>query len=79
MSDTTITVNEPAPEARVRRIFEFNGARLADPGPSMTPDEVRKMYASSGYPTLTNASVTGPVRAGSNDVYTFKAAVGTKG
>lgn len=82
MSDAAlprVEVNEPAPTARIRRIFEFNGARLADPGPHMSAEEVRKLYASSGYPTLTNASVTGPVRQGNNDVFTFKAAVGTKG
>lgn len=80
MSDTTattppITVRERAP----RREFHFNGAVLADPGSQMGPDEVRKMYAQSGYPTLANASVTGPETRDGKQIYTFKAAVGTKG
>lgn len=74
MSETTVTVNE-----RVRRIFEFNGSRLADPDPAMSPDEVRKMYGKSGYPTLTNGSVQGPEMRDGKAIYTFKAAVGTKG
>ncbi len=64
---------------RVRRVFHFNGANLTDPDPSMSPEEVKKMYASSGYPALTNASVTGPETKDGKAVYTFKAAVGTKG
>jgi PRTRC genetic system protein C len=70
MSDTT---------TRVRRAFLFNGARLADPDPSKSPDEVRKYYAANGYPTLTNASLTGPETKDGMQVYTLKAAVGTKG
>lgn len=64
---------------RVRRVFHFNGANLTDPDPGMSPEEVKKMYASSSYPALTNASVTGPETKGGKQVYTFKAAVGTKG
>lgn len=64
---------------RVRRVFEFNGATLADPDPGKSPEEVKKLYAQSGYPALTNGSVTGPVTQGGKAVYTFKAAVGTKG
>lgn len=64
---------------RVRREFHFNGAVLTDPDPSMPPEQVKKLYAGSGYPTLTNASVTGPETKNGREVYTFKAAVGTKG
>lgn len=73
----SITVNEAAP--RVRRIFSFNGAQLADPDPKMTPDEVRKFYSSNGYPTLTNASITGPETKDGKQIYSLKAAVGSKG
>jgi PRTRC genetic system protein C len=61
------------------REFHFNGMRLADPDPGMTPDQVRNMYASSGYAELTNASITGPKTEGGRQVYEFKKAVGTKG
>lgn len=78
MSDVALPIAEVR-ERAPRREFNFNGASLADPDPNMKPDEVRKMYASSGYPTLTNASVTGPETKNGREVYTFKAAVGTKG
>lgn len=69
---TTDTANLP-------REFRFNGARLADPGSQMSTEEVRQMYAASGYPALTNASIVGPEVMNGRSVYTFRAAVGTKG
>ena len=33
---------------RVTTCFHFNRANLTDPDPSMSPEEVKKMYASSG-------------------------------
>ncbi len=77
MSDTAIPIAEV--RERVRREFHFNGAALADPDPSLSPEQVKKLYAGNGYPTLTNASVTGPERQNGKEIYTFKAAVGTKG
>lgn len=61
------------------RRFAFNGAILADPDPALTADQVRAMYAGSGYPALTNASIAGPETKDGYHVYTFKQAVGTKG
>jgi PRTRC genetic system protein C len=61
------------------REFHFNGTVLGDPDPGMKPDEVRKVYAASGYPTLTNATVTGPEFKNGKEIYNLKAAVGTKG
>ncbi|MFN3652587.1 MAG: PRTRC system protein C [Armatimonadota bacterium] len=61
------------------REFRFNGAILADPNPNMSAEEVRQMYAQAGYPALTNGSVVGPETINGRQVYTFKAAVGTKG
>lgn len=77
MSDETIPIAQV--KERVRREFHFNGAKLADPDPGMSPEQVKKLYAGNGYPTLTNASVTGPETKDGREVYTFKAAVGTKG
>jgi PRTRC genetic system protein C len=79
MSDLTVSKPSITVTERVRRIFKLNGTELADPNPGMTPEEVRKMYAASGYPMLTNASITGPTIQGSTHVFEFKAAVGTKG
>lgn len=42
---------------RLRREFLWAGQRLADPDPSMTPEEVRDYYAEL-YPELTTAAVT---------------------
>lgn len=66
-------------QANLPREFRFNGAVLADPDPGMTAEEVRALYAGSGYPTLTNGSVTGPEVINGRQVWTFKTAVGTKG
>jgi PRTRC genetic system protein C len=71
---SNITVNE-----RVRRVFQFNGANLTDPDPNLSVEEVKKVFAANGDPTLTNASVTGPETANGKQTFTFKAAVGTKG
>lgn len=61
------------------REFRFNGARLADPDPSMSAEAVKSMFAGSGYPELTNASIVGPTEQGGRQVYEFRKAVGTKG
>lgn len=71
MSDTT--------PARVRRVFSYNGAVLADPDPTMSPEVVKKHYSNAGYPELTNASTVGPEHTNGKTVYTFKKSVGTKG
>lgn len=42
---------------RVRRTFTWKGQVLADPDPSMTPEQVLEYYAEL-YPELTNAVVT---------------------
>ncbi len=64
--------------ARVRRQFVFNGTVLSDPGSEMTPDQVKAHY-SGQYAQLTNASVSAPESKDGKEIYTFKAAVGTKG
>ncbi|WLE60260.1 PRTRC system protein C [Burkholderia plantarii] len=60
------------------REFSYNGAKLPDPAPTFTPDQVREFYAQT-YPELTNAEVEGPIVKGSRNVFTFRRAVGTKG
>lgn len=59
------------------RKFMFNGERLADPDPTMKPDDVKNHYAAQ-HPELTNATFTFS-KEGPMDVYTFAKKVGTKG
>lgn len=55
------------------RVFKMNNIRLADPDPTMPPDDVRALYADS-YPHLAAASVEGPTVSDTNElVYDFRA------
>lgn len=66
-------------EARVlSRSFSYNGVRLTDPDPRMTPEEVKNLY-SNQYPELASAAITGPEAAGDHLQYRFVRAIGTKG
>lgn len=60
------------------REFSYNGAKLADPAPTFTLQQIRDFYSQT-YPELTNAEIEGPVIKGNRNVYTFRRAVGTKG
>ncbi|WP_186058892.1 PRTRC system protein C [Burkholderia gladioli] len=60
------------------REFAYNGAKLADPAPAFTVQQVRDFYSQT-YPELTNADIEGPAVKGNRNVYTFRRAVGTKG
>ena len=60
------------------REFLYNGARLADPSPTFTLQQVRDFYANT-YPEIVNAEIEGPEIKGSRNAYTFRRAVGTKG
>ena len=51
---------------------------LSDPDPSRTPEQVMMFYANQ-YPSLTTATVDGPVMEGDAAVYEFKTTLGTKG
>lgn len=45
-----------ATEKRVRRVFMYNGARLGDPDPNMTPMQVKEHYTRQ-FPEMLNATV----------------------
>jgi PRTRC genetic system protein C len=60
------------------RIFAFNGARLPDPNPAFTVEQVRDMYVNA-YPELATAAVEGPEATSEGLQYKFVRAVGAKG
>lgn len=60
------------------RRFVYNGTALEDPDPKMAADAVRKYYAGT-FSALTNASIVGPTKKDGDEIYEFKASVGTKG
>jgi PRTRC genetic system protein C len=60
------------------RSFSYNGVKLPDPDPRMTPEEVKAVY-SHQYPELTRAAITGPEASGEQLLYSFVRAIGTKG
>jgi len=62
----------------VKRSFSFNGVTLPDPGPDLSPEQVKDLYAAT-YPDLTSAQVEGPEIKGNKLVWSFRRAVGTKG
>ena len=65
-------------ESRLSREFSYNGVKLPDPNPGMTPEEVRQFYATQ-YPDITTASITGPEAEGDKLRYSFVRAIGAKG
>ena len=60
------------------RVFEFNGVRLPDPDPKLSPEEVRNLYAHQ-YPDIATAAITGPETVGDKLRYQFTRAIGAKG
>lgn len=60
------------------RSFSYNGVKLPDPDPKMTPEDVKAAY-SHHYPELATAAITGPEASGEQLVYSFVRAIGTKG
>lgn len=64
--------------ATLTRSFSYLSMELPDPGPDLTPDEVRDVYSAS-YPELATAEVSGPEQKGDKLVWAFQRAIGTKG
>lgn len=63
----------------VKRVFRYNGTDLPDPSPSIPADQVKGIFASSGYPELQNAIITGPSYEQGKEVYHCKVINGSKG
>jgi len=64
--------------ATLTRVFDYNGVRLPDPGPHLSPEQVRDIYAAT-YPDITSAQIEGPENKAGKLVYSFRRAIGTKG
>lgn len=62
----------------VTREFSFDGVKLPDPDPSLSPEEVRSVLATL-YPDIATASITGPEAVGDKLRYNFVRAIGAKG
>lgn len=60
------------------RTFRYNGAKLTDPSPEFSLQQVRDFYGNT-YPEIVNAEIEGPEVVGNTNVFTFRRAVGTKG
>ncbi len=60
------------------REFSFNGLKLADPDPKLSPEQVRSIMATL-YPDIATASITGPEAVGDKLRYNFVRAIGAKG
>jgi PRTRC genetic system protein C len=60
------------------REFYFNGARIPDPAPQMSAEEVRELLTPT-YPEIATATLTGPEDTGTTLRYTFSRAIGSKG
>ena len=62
----------------VTREFSFNGVKLPDPDPKLSPEQVRSVLATI-YPDIATTSITGPEAVGDKLRYNFVRAIGAKG
>lgn len=62
----------------LEKTYKFNNLTLGSPDSKLSPEEVKRFYATI-YPELVNAEITGPTVVGGKLQYEFKRAVGTKG
>lgn len=63
---------------QLTRVFKFGKKELTDVNTNMTPKEILNVY-SNQYPSLANATISGPKIENNKAVYTFSESVGTKG
>ena len=68
----------PVQHETLEREFVFDGRSLPDPGPQLSPEQVREIYIPS-FPDITTATVVGPEPVGGKIRYTFTRAIGHKG
>ena len=63
---------------RLTREFLYNGVKLPDAAPTMTPEQVRHAYTHL-YPEIATAAIEGPETTAGKLVYRFVRAIGAKG
>jgi len=63
---------------RLEREFLYNGVKLPDTTPTMTPEQVRDTYTHL-YPEIATAAIEGPETVAGKLVYKFVRAIGAKG
>jgi len=63
---------------RLEREFVYNGVKLPDTGPAMSPEQVRDTYVHL-YPEITTAAIEGPEARDGKLIYRFIRAIGAKG
>ncbi len=68
----------PIKVEKLERVFLFGSAKLPDPNPAFTVEQVRDMYVNT-YPELATAAVEGPSTVNGILPYTLTRAVGSKG
>jgi PRTRC genetic system protein C len=62
----------------LQREFFYNGARIPDPAPNLTVEQVRELLAPS-FPEIATATLAGPEDTGGALRFTFSRAIGSKG
>lgn len=60
------------------RAFRLNGRTIPDPDPSLAPEQVRAVLATTD-PSIASAVLQGPTYESGRQIYTFTTAIGTKG
>ncbi len=78
MSSPTTTPSMTLKTTLLPREFVYNGAKIPDPNPAMTVEQVRDLLTAA-YPEISTAAVSGPEDAGRSLRYTFTRAIGSKG
>ena len=62
---------------RLEREFLYNGVKLPDTAPTITPEQVRERYTQL-YPEIATAAIEGPETVAGQLVYKFIRAIGAK-
>jgi PRTRC genetic system protein C len=63
---------------RLDREFVYNGVKLPDTSPAMTPEQVGDTYVHL-YPEIATAAIEGPEASDGKLTYKFVRAIGAKG
>ena len=64
--------------ATMPRVFIYNGQKLPDPDPSLSPQRVKAVHAVT-YPKLATATIDGPAVKDGTMEYRYAEAIGVKG